>query len=71
MIQKLSHISDEEMYRVFNMGIGFIIIVDKNVVRGILKILSKYSFKCQVIGKVVSGNRKVIFNDQINCKKTE
>ena len=45
------------------MGIGFIIIVDKNEVSGILKILSKYPFKSQVIGKIVSGNRKVILND--------
>ena len=29
LIQKLGNITDEEMYRVFNMGIGFVIIIDK------------------------------------------
>lgn len=29
-IQEVGHISDEEMFRVFNNGIGFIIITDKN-----------------------------------------
>jgi phosphoribosylformylglycinamidine cyclo-ligase len=60
LIQKLGNISDEEMYRVFNMGIGFILIVDKDNVSRILKILAKYPFKSQVIGKVISGNKKVI-----------
>jgi phosphoribosylformylglycinamidine cyclo-ligase len=63
LIQKLGHISDEEMYRVFNMGIGFVIIVNENDVSGILKILSKYSFKSQIIGKAVDGNKKVILNN--------
>jgi|ETN01SMinimDraft_4_1059930.scaffolds.fasta_scaffold08248_2 phosphoribosylformylglycinamidine cyclo-ligase len=63
LIQKFGHISDEEMYRVFNMGIGFVIIVNENDVSGILKILSKYSFKSQIIGKTVDGNKKVILNN--------
>tara|TARA_B100001971_G_scaffold124137_1_gene114323 strand:+ start:6 stop:1280 length:1275 start_codon:yes stop_codon:yes gene_type:complete len=63
LIQKSGNIAEEEMYRVFNMGIGFVIIADKNKVGGILKILAKYSFKSQVIGKVIDGNRKVILND--------
>ncbi|MFH0868359.1 MAG: phosphoribosylformylglycinamidine cyclo-ligase [Candidatus Woesearchaeota archaeon] len=59
LIQKLGNIDDDEMYRVFNMGIGFIIIVEK--ADEILKILAKYPFKCQVIGKVIDGNKKVIY----------
>jgi phosphoribosylformylglycinamidine cyclo-ligase len=62
LIQKLGRINDDEMYRVFNMGIGFVIIVGKEDANKILKILAKYAFKSQVIGKVVSGNRKVILN---------
>jgi phosphoribosylformylglycinamidine cyclo-ligase len=63
LIQELGRIADEEMYRVFNMGIGFIIIADKNDADGILKMLAKYSFKSQIIGEVVEGNRKVVLND--------
>jgi len=63
LIQKLGSITDDEMYRVFNMGIGFIIIVDNNKANKILKILAKHSFKSQIIGKVIGGNRKVILDD--------
>ena len=51
------------MYRVFNMGIGFILIVDKDNADKTLKLLAKYPFSSQVIGKAISGNRKVILND--------
>jgi phosphoribosylformylglycinamidine cyclo-ligase len=63
LIQKLGNIADNEMYRVFNMGIGFVIIADENNANKILKILAKYPSKAQIIGKVVSGNRKVILNN--------
>ena len=63
LIQKLGNINDDEMYKVFNMGIGFVIIVDKNIAKKILNILMKYSFKSQIIGRVINGDRKIIFND--------
>ena len=62
LIQKSGNIDDDEMYRVFNMGIGFIIIVDKNKASKILKILAKCHFKSQIIGKVVGGKRNVILH---------
>ena len=63
LIAKLGQINEDEMFKVFNMGIGFVIIVEKVNSGKILKILSKYSFKSQIIGKVVKGNREVIIND--------
>lgn len=63
LIQKLGNITDEEMYRVFNMGIGFVIIIDKNDANKILKLPAKYPFTSKIIGKVIHGNRKVILND--------
>ncbi len=62
LIQKLGGVAEDEMYRVFNMGIGFVIIVDSDDADGVLKKLSKYNFKPQVIGKVISGNGKVVLN---------
>lgn len=59
LIQKLGNIPENEMYRTFNMGIGFILIVDKNYSEKILNQLKKNSFKSQIIGEVVEGNRKV------------
>lgn len=41
-----------EMYKTFNMGIGFILIVDKNKVEEILDITKNINEKAYVIGKV-------------------
>jgi len=58
LIQELGRINDDEMYRVFNMGIGFIIIVNESDANKILRSLAKFPFKCQIIGKVIDRNRK-------------
>jgi len=59
LIQKKGNISTEEMYRVFNMGIGIIAIVDKSLVTDFQSCISEPTF---VIGKLVNGERKVILN---------
>ena len=46
----------DEMYRVFNMGIGMIAIVDKESVAEIQKLIPEKTF---IIGELVEGNRKV------------
>jgi phosphoribosylformylglycinamidine cyclo-ligase len=56
LIQQRGNISTEEMYRVFNMGIGMIAIVDQESVSSIQKRVSEETF---VIGKLVNGRRKV------------
>ncbi len=43
------------MYRVFNMGIGMIVIVDKLLVSDIQKLIPEETF---VIGELVAGNHK-------------
>lgn len=50
-IQELGKVSDEEMYKTFNMGVGFCIICDKDTADDIVK---KYSleFKLRKIGTV-------------------
>jgi len=59
LIQKHGNVPKNEMYRTFNMGIGFVLIVDKNDSGAILKNLKKYDFASQLIGKVVKGNGAV------------
>jgi phosphoribosylformylglycinamidine cyclo-ligase len=41
-----------EMYKTFNMGIGFCIIVSKDEVEDIIDIINKDNHKCQIIGKI-------------------
>jgi phosphoribosylaminoimidazole (AIR) synthetase len=59
MIQEKGNISMEEMYRVFNMGIGMIAIVDKTLMAVFQSSLSEPTF---VIGELVKGQRKVILS---------
>lgn len=55
-IQEKGNISAEEMYRVFNMGIGMIAIIDKSVVSNFQTCIPELTF---VIGELVDGERKV------------
>jgi phosphoribosylaminoimidazole synthetase len=57
LIQQKGEIPTEEMYRVFNMGIGIVAIVSKEEVAMVQKAISEQTF---IIGEVVSGNRRVI-----------
>jgi len=59
LIQKHGKVSDEEMYHVFNMGIGMTFIVNKKYVNKFLKQSSDLKYKSYVIGSVVTGNGKV------------
>ena len=53
-LQKLGNIEEDEMYHVFNMGIGMILVVDENDVDAALSILKDMGEKAFVIGKVTS-----------------
>ena len=57
LIQQRGEVAPEEMYRVFNMGIGMIAIVDKKNVAALQRAIPEQTF---VLGEVVSGDRKVI-----------
>ena len=59
LIQKQGNISTEEMYRVFNMGIGMVAIVDRSVAADFQSSISEHTF---VIGELIEGERKVILN---------
>ncbi|MBE0478652.1 phosphoribosylformylglycinamidine cyclo-ligase [Candidatus Aerophobetes bacterium] len=66
LIQKTGDISDEEMFAVFNMGIGFCVIIPEEEMDNICAIAKKHNFKAQRIGYVDRmGEREVI----IPCKK--
>ena len=62
LLQKDGKVPVKEMYHVFNMGIGLVLIVSKKNVNGVKRILEKAGEKVYLIGKVVKGNRKVLIN---------
>ncbi|MCE9644428.1 MAG: phosphoribosylformylglycinamidine cyclo-ligase [Chloroflexi bacterium] len=56
LIQQTGDIAADEMYRVFNMGIGMVAIVDENSVSKIQTLIPETTF---VIGELVKGSKKV------------
>lgn len=63
LIQK-NGVKTDEMYKTFNMGIGFCVIAPKTEARKIQSIFKKHKIKSQEIGKI--SNKKGVF---INSKK--
>ena len=52
VIQNLGAIEEHEMYRTFNMGMGFVLIVSPNEARGIINVLGD---DARIVGRVVEG----------------
>ena len=59
-LQAKGSVEEAEMYRVFNMGIGFILIVAEDFADSITKKLSRYGEKVYRIGRITSGTGKVL-----------
>lgn len=59
LIQKLGKISNSEMLKVFNMGIGMIVVVDKRDVTSIMRDLSLLSETVFHMGEIKKGAKKV------------
>jgi phosphoribosylformylglycinamidine cyclo-ligase len=54
-------INAAEMYKTFNMGIGFCIIISKDEVENIVDIINNDNMQCQVIGKIKAKGNGNIF----------
>ena len=59
-LQDKGPVEESEMFRVFNMGIGFILIVAEDFANAIQSKLSKYGEKVYKIGRITSGTGKVV-----------
>ena len=65
LIQDTGKITDEEMFLVFNMGIGFCVIVDNADVENIFNICKKSNVECYRMGYAVKDiEKKVIIEDK-------
>jgi phosphoribosylformylglycinamidine cyclo-ligase len=62
-IQQQGCVDRDEMYRVFNMGIGYVIIVRKNDVTKALQILKAAKCPGKVIGAVKTGHKSVLLEN--------
>ena len=62
---KENNISDKEMLKTFNCGVGFCLIISSKNLKKISKFFSK-KYKPYVIGKIIRGKNKVKLNAKIN-----
>lgn len=64
-IEKTGKVDHEEMYRVFNMGIGFVLIVDKAKAQKAFDILKAAKAQPSVIGYIEKASEKgVVYRDE-------
>jgi len=62
-LQEKGPVQEDEMYRVFNMGIGFVLIVSEDFANPIQKKLTRYGETVYRIGRITNGTGKVVFKD--------
>ncbi len=61
-LQALGNVEQQEMLRTFNMGIGLICVVPPEKYKRVKSLLERASEPHSVIGKVVKGDRRVLYN---------
>ena len=59
VLQRLGDIAGGEMFRVFNMGIGFVIVLPEGAADGAIERLESLGHEAAVIGRVILGARGV------------
>jgi len=59
LIKAAGNISDKEMYRVFNMGIGMALVISPESLKKARSALKRHNIESWQIGTITKGNRKV------------
>ncbi len=59
LLAKWGPVSEEEMYRVFNMGIGFVLVVRPTFAQSVLRQLKRLKQPAYLIGRIRRGPNKV------------
>jgi phosphoribosylformylglycinamidine cyclo-ligase len=60
-VKKAGQVADEEMDRVFNLGIGMVVAVGASSVDTALDVLSEAGQEATVVGRLVEGSRRIRF----------
>ena len=62
-LQRLGNVTQDEMFRTFNMGIGLIAVVPAEQVKKVKAILNRANERHCIIGRITTrGTRKVLYN---------
>jgi phosphoribosylformylglycinamidine cyclo-ligase len=60
-MQKLGNVSPDEMLRTFNMGLGMLLIIPSAKFKKVQSLLERAGEKAYTIGRIVKGDRKVMY----------
>lgn len=61
MLEKWGHVPHREMFNIFNMGIGMVLVLDSSDAERATRILAGYGEKAAVIGEVINGEGVTIY----------
>lgn len=59
LISRLGEVSPQEMFRVFNMGIGLVIIVNRHDIEQVVAVARNLGLEAPVIGEITEGGKQV------------
>lgn len=59
LIQNIGKISNAEMFKVFNMGIGYIFIVENDQIKEALNLLYRKGYRAYLIGEIIKSKGKI------------
>lgn len=65
LLRKYGNISDAEMLRTFNLGVGMTLVTSKEYLDDVMQHLQNHGINCNVIGEIVKGNQKVICENNL------
>ena len=61
-MQQIGNVTEREMYRTFNMGVGMVIVCSPEYVQEIKEHIERNQTKCYEIGRVIAGDRHVLID---------
>lgn len=60
LIKEMGNIDNDEMFKTFNMGIGLMMVVNKEDIDTVLNILRQQGEEAYVIGRITAGEKQVV-----------
>ena len=60
-MQKLGSVSEDEMLRTFNMGLGMLLVIPSAKFKKVQSLLERAGEKAFTVGRIVKGDRKVMY----------
>ena len=61
-IQRLGDVADDEMARVFNLGLGMVLVLDPGAAAEAVEVLAGADCPASVVGRVVAGHHQVVLD---------